>query len=101
MEWIDGVAILPDFKMQHGSFRTAAPQLCDHLSGVNVLPFLHQNLPVVGVSTQIVLVMIHDNEVTVTKQPVTGVDHISSGRRFHSITGFSRNINTFIDFSGC
>ena len=87
--------------MQHGSFGATATKFCDHLTGFNVLPFLHQNLAIVCVSAQIMLIMIHDNQVTVTKQPVAGVDNISMRCCPYSISGFSGNINTFVDFSGC
>ncbi len=79
MHWVNRVAIFSDFKVQHGSFSTTATKLCNHLPGFYLLPFLHQNLPVMSVSTQIVLVVIHDNQITVSEQPVAGVDHIPGG----------------------
>ena len=101
MDWVNRIAILPNLKMQHGSFSATATELCDHLPGFHILPFLHQNLPVVSVSTQIVLVMIHDNQIAVSKQPVAGVDYIPGGCCSYSIPGLAGNINTFIDFPGC
>ena len=101
MHWINRIAIFSDFKMQHGSFSTAATKLCNHLPGVYVLPFLHQNLPVMSVSTQIVLVVIHNNQIAVSKQPVARVHHIPGGCSSYSIPGLPGNINTFIDFPGC
>ena len=101
MDWVNRIAIFTNLKMQHGSFSATATELCDHLPGFHILPFLHQNLPVVSVSTQIVLVMIHDNQIAVSKQPVAGVDHIPGGCCSYSIPGLAGNINTFIDFSRC
>lgn len=101
MDWINRIAIFSDLKMQYGSFSTTATELCNYLPGFHILPFLHQNLPVVSVSTQIVLVVIHDNQVAVSKQPVASVNHISLGCGSYSIPGLPGDINTFIDFSGC
>ena len=100
MDWINRIAIFSDLKMQYGSFSTTATELCNHLPGFHILPFLHQNLPVMSVRTQIVLIVIHNNEVAVSKQPVAGVYHISRGCGSYSIPGLPCDINTFIDFSG-
>lgn len=64
---VDRVAIFPDFKMQLGPVRTAISQFSDDLSGFNVLPFLHQNLPVVCISTQIVLIVVHYDQVAIAE----------------------------------
>ena len=98
---VDRVAIFPDFKMQLGPVRAAVSQFSDDLSGFNVLPFLHQNLPVVSISTQIVLVVVHYDQVAITEQPTSGINDITTCRRPYRITCFSSNINTFIDFPGC
>ena len=101
MDWIDRIAIFSDLKMQYGSFSTTATELCNHLPGFHILPFLHQNLPVMSVSTQVVLVMVHDNQIAVSKQPTAGINHISCSRSPYSISGLPGDINTFIDFPGC
>lgn len=101
MTWINRIAIFPNLEMQFGSIRTAASKLCNYLPGFYILPFLHQYLPVVGVSTQIVLVMIHNNQITVSKQSATGVDYITTRSSLYRISRISSNINTFIDFPGC
>jgi len=87
--------------MQHGSLSATATELCDHLPGFHILPFLHQNLPVMSVSTQVVLIMVHDNQIAISKQPVAGINHITFSRSPYSIPGLPGYINTFIDFSGC
>lgn len=66
MGGINRIAIFSYLKMQHGSFYATATELSDHLTGFHILPFLHQNLPVVGVSAQITLTVVHNNEVSVT-----------------------------------
>lgn len=98
MSWINRIAIFSNFEMQFGSIRAAASKLCNYLPGFYILPFLHQNLPVVGVSTQIVLIMIHNNQITVPKQSTTGIDHITTCGCSYRISRISSNINTFIDF---
>lgn len=100
MHGIDSLTILSNFKMQLGSIRAAASELCNNLPGFYILPFLHQNLAVVGVSTEIVLVVIDDNQITVTQQSTARVYHVTTGGGFYSIPRISSNINTFIDFSG-
>src|SRR5690554_7252569 len=87
--------------MQHRLVCPCTTQLGDYLPGFNVLPFLHQYLPVVCVGAQIMLVVVYNNEVAITQQPTTRVNHISMSCSLHSIPGFSGNINTFIDFPGC
>ena len=54
MDWVNRIAIFADFEMQHRSFGATATELCDHLPGFHILPFLHQNLPVMSVCTEIV-----------------------------------------------
>jgi hypothetical protein len=96
---VNRVAVLANLEMQHRFVCTRTAQFRDYLSGFYLLSFLHQNLPIVGVCAQVVLVMIYDNQVSVTQQPITGIHHTSTRRRLHSITGISGNINTFVDFS--
>ena len=68
---------------------------------LHVFPFLHQDAPVVRVRTQVVLIVVDDNQIAVTQQPVTGINHVSIGGSLHRVTGISGNINAFVDFPGC
>lgn len=96
---INRVTIFPNFKMQHRLVRSATAQFGNYLTCFYALPFLHQNLAIVCVCTQIVFVVVHDNQVPVTKQPVSCVNHTSICCCSHSIPGSANNINAFVDFS--
>ena len=49
----------------------------DFLPRLNFLLFPDQHCVVMGVGTQVIIVMFDDNKITVTAQSVTGIDNAS------------------------
>lgn len=94
------VAVLADLEVQLGSLCAAAAQLGNYLTCFYILPFLHQNFTIMSISAQIMLIMIHDNQIAITQQPVASINNISTGSCPNSISGLPGNINTFVYFSG-
>ena len=68
----------------------------DFLPRLNFLLFPDQHCVVMGVGTQVIIVMFYDDQITVTAQCVTGIYNAPICGRDDSLPFTARNIDAFV-----
>ena len=72
----------------------------DFLPRLNFLLFPDQHRIVMGVGTQVIIIMFDDNKITVTAQRVTGIDDAPICGRDDCLSFATSDIDTFITTFG-
>ena len=72
--------------MQLDRIRIGVAHLGDFLALDDGLPFLHQQLAVVGVHAQIHLVVLDDHELAVTADAIAAIKHLAGRAGDHRLT---------------
>lgn len=70
--------------------------LRDRLSCTYLFPLFHQQAAVMGIGTEIGLIVLDDDHVPITEQSTTRVNYCSVSRSFYRLTQLTGNINPFI-----
>jgi len=76
LQWVNGFAILTNFKMQYRSVVIAGTQSGDVLPGCHTIAFFHEDLAQVAVSTQESIGMLDDDKSSVARKSTTAVNHL-------------------------
>src|SRR5690606_32067820 len=70
--------------------------LRDRLSCTYLFPLFHQQAAVMGIGTEIGLIVLDDDHVPITDLYTTLVTYCSVSRSFYGLTQLTDNINPFI-----
>src|SRR5674476_174762 len=79
---IDRFAETAHFKMKLYLAGIGLAHECDFLSARDALPFLHQYLVVMRISTEVGIVVLDDDQLAITAQTAAAIDHLA-GRAGH------------------
>jgi hypothetical protein len=93
---IDGFALAANFKMQFDPIGIGFTHLGDLLPPSHLLVFLDQQALVVGVCGQKSVVVLEDDQVAVSAQTCTRIDHLAICSRQDGITGLTRDVQAFV-----
>src|SRR5690606_7065774 len=85
-----------DLEMQLHPVGAGIAHLRDRLSCTYLFPLFHQQAAVMGIGTEIGLIVLDDDHVPITEQSTTRVNYCSVSRSFYRLTQLTGNINPFI-----
>ena len=76
----DGVAIAADLEVQQLLITGIPAHFSDHLSLLHTVAFPDEAPAVVRISAQHSVVVLDDDQLSITNQPIAAVDHLARGR---------------------
>src|SRR6185312_8218338 len=90
---IHRLAVLADLEVKFDARRAARAHQRDFLPGIDSIAFLHKPLAVVAVSGKIRVVVLDDDQLAVTDQPVAAVHHGAGGGRAHWVANIAGDVD--------
>src|SRR5574343_1502975 len=93
---IDRFALAAHLEVQLHAVGVAVAHLGDLFAAAHLLVFLDQQLLVVGVSRQVGVVVLEDDQVAIAAQACAGIHHLAVGRGQHRVAGLACDVHALV-----
>ena len=97
---IDGPAVIADLKMEHGIAAGLTAHIGDMLADRHRIAFLDEQGAIISVCTQIVIVVLENNELAVAQEPAPRIHDTAARRRPYRLPRSSTDINALTNEIG-
>ena len=93
VQWIDGIAIAPDFEVQQLLITGISAHLGDHLSLLHAVTLPDEAPTVVRIGAQHSVIVLDDDQFSITYQPIAAVDHLARSRSLDRLAGGTGDVH--------
>ena len=93
VQWIDGVAITTDFEVQQLLIAGIPAHFGDHLTLLHAVALPDEAPTVVRIGAQHSVIVLDDDQLSITNQPIAAVDHLARGRSLDRLAGGTGDVH--------